>query len=69
MPKEFLGQPIVLRPTQGCYQKEKVARVVKETATRFVAKVEGESTEIAFRKDNGEPVFAIDKEFPCYVAG
>lgn len=65
-PESIVGKQIILKPTQGAYQKDKQGVIISESSKRFVVCCGTE--EITFCKVSGAPVFNIDKHFPCYVA-
>ena len=55
-----------LVPTEGCYQKEKDAILLKQTRTEITARAVEGGRIIRFKKVDGMPVLKYDRGFPCY---
>lgn len=63
----YIGRAVTLRPTEGCYQKNKQGTVVAISETRVTVKFYDSGEEVIFLKSNGQPYYSKDKQFPCYV--
>jgi hypothetical protein len=53
-------------PTQGCYQKNKEAVIVRETKTQYIVKIKGERLERRIRKSDMLHVHPFYRQFPNY---
>lgn len=66
MSKYHVGQEVIVKPTQGAYQKEKSGVVTKVTPKQVMVKIEDKLWEVRFNIETGRPVNKIDQGFPCY---
>lgn len=58
------NSPVVLHPSQGCYQKDIPATVLRVTPKRII--VQSGTLYLTFLK-NGQPIGSGNKDFPRYV--
>lgn len=59
---------VTLVPTQGCYQRELSAELVRETPVLIYVRVKGERYARPYYKATGLPFRKAERKFPCYRA-
>jgi hypothetical protein len=62
----LFGSVVRLAPTEGCYQKEKEAIFLGDTASEYRVRVIDESRVRRFRKSTMHHVSPHDRQFPDY---
>lgn len=62
------GDAVRIRPTEGCYQKDRAGVVVRKTATLLVVQPNDKMPEERYRLSDGSPYDKINQGFPCWQA-